>query len=84
VNALIHYLLDNLILDFQGDMTMDTIRGWLRDDDSRDARELLRKLTEDRGTESMMITLADCLKEYLSTGISAETVREQLRTYIES
>lgn len=84
VNALINYLIDNLMLDFQGDLTLDTVRDFLRDDESRDARALLSKLLEDRGVSDMMITLADCLKDYIRTGIHEEVVREQLRLYTES
>lgn len=84
MNALVQYLLENLILDFQGDLTMDKVRELLRNDESREARALRAKLAEDRGTDSMMITLADCLKEYLRTGINEEVVRDQIRTYTES
>jgi hypothetical protein len=84
VNALINYLIENLMLDFQGDLTLDKVREFLRDDDSRDARLLLGKLMEDRGVSEMMITLADCLKDYLRTGINEEVVREQIRLYTES
>jgi hypothetical protein len=84
VKALIAYLLDNMIIDFQGDLTLDMVRDFLRDDDSRDARQLLAKLVEDRGVEQMMVTLADCLQESIRTGITDETVREQVRTYTES
>lgn len=84
MNALINYLIENLMLDFQGDLTLDKVREFLRDDDSRDARLLLGKLMEDRGVSEMMITLADCLKDYLRTGINEEVVREQIRLYTES
>ncbi len=84
VNALINYLIDNLMLDFQGDLTLEKVREYLRHDESRDARALLNKLVEDRGVSDMMITLADCLKEYLRTGINEEVVREQIRMYTES
>lgn len=84
MKALIAYLLDNLILDFKGDMTLEQVREYLRDDDSREARALLAKLVEDRGVSDMMITLADCLQDYLRTGITEEVVREQVRTYAES
>jgi hypothetical protein len=73
-----------LILDFQGDLTLDMVRDFLRDDDSREGRALLAKLVEDRGVSDMMITLADCLQDYLRTGITEETLREQIRTYAES
>jgi hypothetical protein len=32
----------------------------------------------------MVVTLADCLQDYLRTGISEEVVREQIRLYSES
>jgi hypothetical protein len=84
VKQLIAYLLEHLILDFQGDLTLDTVRDFLRDDDSREGRALLAKLVEDRGVSDMMITLADCLQDYIKTGINEETLREQIRTYAES
>jgi hypothetical protein len=84
VKQLIAYLLDNVILDFQGNLTLDMVRDFLRDDDSREGRALLAKLVEDRGVSDMMITLADCLQEYLRTGINDEVMREQIRTYAES
>ena len=84
MKQLIQYLLENLILDFQGDLTLDMVRDFLRDDDSREGRALLAKLVEDRGVSDMMITLADCLQDYLRTSINDDTVREQIRTYAES
>jgi hypothetical protein len=84
VKQLIQYLLENLILDFQGDLTLDMVRDFLRDDDSREGRALLGKLVEDRGVSDMMITLADCLQDYLRSGINDDVMREQIRTYAES
>jgi hypothetical protein len=84
VKQLIAYLLDNMILDFQGNLTLDMVREYLRDDDSREARALLGKLVEDRGVSDMMITLADCLQDAVKTGITDDVVREQIRTYAES
>jgi hypothetical protein len=84
VKQLIAYLLENMILDFQGDLTLDMVRNFLREDDSREARALLGKLVEDRGVSDMMITLADCLQDYLKSGISEDVLREQIRTYAES
>ena len=84
MKQLIAYLLDNMILDFQGNLTLDMVREFLRDDDSRESRALLSKLVEDRGVSDMMITLADCLQDSLRTGVSEDVVREQIRTYAES
>ena len=84
MKPLIAYLLDHLILDFSGDLTLDMVRDFLRDDDSREGRALMAKLVEDRGVSDMMITLADCLQDYLKTGINEDTLRDQIRTYAES
>lgn len=84
MKQLIAYLLDHAILDFSGDITLKMVRDFLREDDSREGRALLAKLVEDRGVEDMMVTLADCLQEYLRTGLTDEVVREQIRLYSES
>lgn len=84
MKELIRYLIDNMYLDFQGDVTMETIRNFLREDDSREARALLNKLIEDKGVEEMLITLADCLRENIRSGVTEEDVRDQLGTYSES
>ncbi len=84
VKELIQYLLENIQLDFQGEITLETVRGFLREDDSREARKLLAKLIEDEGVDDMLITLADCLREYLRQGINEETVSDQLSIYSES
>jgi hypothetical protein len=84
VKQLIAYLLDNMILDFQGNLTLDMVREFLRDDESRESRALLSKLVEDRGVSDMMITLADCLQDAIKSGINEDVLREQIRTYAES
>jgi hypothetical protein len=84
VKELIKYLLDNLQIDFQGEITLEQVRAFLREDDGRDARQLLSKLIEEKGVDDMLITLADCLKEHIQTGINEKVVREQLSMYSES
>lgn len=84
VKELIKYLLDNLQLDFQGEITLEKVRGFLREDDGREARQLLSKIIEEKGVDDMLITLADCLKEHIQTGVNERTVREQLSMYSES
>src|SRR5689334_10708891 len=84
VKQLIAYLLDHAIIDFSGDLTLDMVRDFLREDDSPEGRKLLGKLVEDRGVDDMVVTLADCLQDYLRTGITDEVVREQIRLYSES
>ena len=84
MKQLIAFLLDNIILDFQSNLNLETVREFLKDDDSREGRALLAKLVEERGVNDMMLTLADCLQDYIRTGINDETLREQLRLYVES
>lgn len=84
MKELVKYLLDNLYLDFQGDINIETVRGFLREDDGREARALLAKLIEEKGVDDMLITLADCLREHVLAALSEKTVREQLATYAES
>ncbi|WP_394826562.1 hypothetical protein [Pendulispora albinea] len=84
MKELVRYLLENLYLDFQGEITLDTVRQFLRGDESREAKQLLAKLIEDKGVDDLLITLADCLKEHIRTGINEQTVREQLSLYSES
>ena len=45
---------------------------------------MLAKLVQDRGVDDMVVTLADCLQEYLRTGINEEVIHEQIKLYSES
>jgi hypothetical protein len=86
VKELIKYLFDNMYIDFQGEITLETVRNFLREDDGREARALLKKLmdNQDGSVDDMLITLADCLKEHLQSGINEQVIREQLSIYTES
>lgn len=84
MNQLIAYLMENLILDFQGELDLDMARNFLREDDSADAKTLYSKLVRDGSVEDMVIVLADCLRDFIRTGINEEVVRDQLRMYSEA
>lgn len=81
---LVRYLLENMYLDFQGEISLDTVRQFLRGDESREAKQLLQKLIEDKGVDELLITLADVLKDHIQTGVSDQIVREQLVMYSDS
>ncbi len=81
---LVRYLLENMYLDFQGEISLDTVRQFLRGDESREARAVLAKLIEDKGVDDLLLTLADCLKDHIRTGVNEQVVREQLSLYAES
>jgi hypothetical protein len=84
VKELARFLLQNAQLDFSGEVTIEQVRQFLRDDDSREARALLAKLIEDKGIDDMLVTVADCLKESIPTGVSEDVIRQQLLFYGES
>ena len=84
MKELARYLFENLYFDFQGDITMEKMREFLREDDSKEARALLSKIIEERGIEDLLITLVDCLKEHLRMGVSENIIRDQLATYSDS
>ena len=81
---LVAYLIDNMYLDFQGEISLDQVRQFLRNDESREAKALLAKLIADKGVDDLLITLADCLKDHIRNGVSDEVVKEQLQLYSES
>jgi hypothetical protein len=84
VKELARFLLQNAQIDFSGEITIEQVRQFLREDDSREARALLSKLIEDKGVDDMLVTVADCLKEYIPEGVSEDVIRQQLSMYSES
>jgi hypothetical protein len=84
VKELVRYLLENLQLDFQGEVSLDQVRQFLRGDDSREAKALLQKLIDDGNVDDLLMALADVLKDHLRSGINEQVMREQLVTYAES
>ena len=84
MNRLIEYLRQNILIDFQGDLSVAKVRELLAGDESRDAKALLTKLVADRKVEDMLVVLADCLTEPVQKALSDEVMREQLRTYSDS
>lgn len=84
VNQLIAYLRQHLMIDFQGDLDVDKVRELLAGDDSRDAKQLLAKLTAERSTDEMVIVLADCLLEPMQRTLTDDVLRENIRMYSES
>ena len=84
VNRLIEYLRQNVLIDFQGDLSVAKVRELLAGDESRDEKALLTKLVAERKVEDMLLVLADCLTEPVQRALTEEVMREQLRMYAES
>lgn len=84
MNRLIEYLRQNLMIDFQGDLSVAKVRELLAGDETRDAKLLLAKLVADKKVEDMILVLADCLLEPAQRALTDDVMREQLRMYSES
>ncbi len=84
MNRLIAYLRDHLIIDFQGDLTVEKVGELLAGDESRDSKALLAKIVAARGVDDMMLVLADCLLEPVQNALTDDFMRDQLRSYVES
>ena len=84
MNRLLDYLRQNILIDFQGDLSVAKVRELLAGDESRDAKALLTKLVADRKVEDMLVVLADCLTEPVQKALTDDVMREQLRMYSES
>ena len=84
MEQLIRYLLENLIIDFQGEMDLEMARGFLNGDDSKFAKALYARMLADGGVSDMMVVLGDCLKEYVNSGINEKVVHDQLLLYLDS
>lgn len=84
MNELAHYLLENLLFDFDGEVTAETVRAFLRQDNVPESRALLQKIIEEKGIDELLITVCDCLTANLATGITTDVIREHLFSYSES
>ncbi len=84
MKELVRYLLENITIDFQGDVNLETVREFLRKDDSHEARVLLQKLNQDGTVDDMLISLADVLKGFLPSGVTDQVIREQINEYADS
>ncbi len=84
MNKLARHLFDHLVIDFEGALSVEQARELLQSDNSRESRMLISKLVSDGSTNEMILTIAEVLKDYLRTGISEDTVRDQLKMYSDS
>lgn len=84
MNQLIAHLIENLILDFQGELDLEMVRDFIKPDESKEAKSLYARLVADGGVDDLLVVLADCLKDYLRDGINENVVREQIQLYVES
>ena len=84
MQRLIDSLRQNILIDFQGELSVAKVRELLAGDESRDAKQLLAKLVAEKKVEDMILVLADCLLEPAQKAMTDDVMREQLRMYAES
>jgi hypothetical protein len=84
VKELVRYLIENIQIDFQGDISLEQVRDFLRRDDSHEARLLLTKLNQDGSVEDFLLTIADVLKPYVQRNINEQALREEIIQYSEA
>jgi len=84
LEELCSYILDHIILDFEGEFTMDKLNDMLVRDGSQVSRDLRARLISEQGPDQFLMVLLDCLRESLDEGIGKDKVEEQVRFYLEA
>ncbi|MDY0059708.1 MAG: hypothetical protein RBU45_07870 [Myxococcota bacterium] len=84
MNQLIQYMLEHLMLDFEGELNQETVQRFLKNDNSPLSRDLRSKLTTDKEVEDFLVVMADCLREFIRSGVTPERVKEQVQYYVEA
>ena len=77
MKELVRYLLENIYIDFQGDIDLEQVRDFLRKDDSHESRVLLQKLNQEGSIDDLLLSLADVLKSFIPKGITDQVLREK-------
>ncbi len=84
MNELAQYLIDNILLDFEGEVTAETVRAYLRKDDSPQAMALLQRISEEKGIDDLLLAIADMLTQELTKKFTSAEVKEHLVNYSEA
>lgn len=84
MKQLIAYLRENVLLDFQGDLDLEMVRDFLKNDDSREAKAVLAKVVSDGGVDDMLVVLADVLLETVRQALTDDVLRRNLNSYSEA
>ena len=84
MDELCSYILDHIVLDFEGEFTMEKINDMLVRDGSQVSRDLRARLIAEKGPNQFLLVLLDCLGESISDGIRKDKVEEQVRLYLDA
>ncbi len=84
MQQLASYLLNHLVLDFDGNIQMEHINELLLADGSETAHDLRSRLIGEGGPDDFLLALADVLKDHTRNGIREEHVVEQVGFYLQA
>jgi len=84
VQKFARYLINHIVLDFDGDITMEMVNAMLLEDGGQVAHDLRAKLLAEGGANDFLLVLADCLKEFLHEGITEDLVKDQVAFYLDA
>ncbi|MCA9561933.1 MAG: hypothetical protein KC561_00525 [Myxococcales bacterium] len=84
MDELCKYLMKLLVMDVEGDTTLETINQMLVKDGSQASRDLRARLIAEKGTEQFLLVLLDCLRESIREGVNEDTIREQIGFYLDA
>lgn len=82
MEKLVQYFMENLIIDFDGDLDIEQMRQLL--DDSPASMKLIEKLQTNDDLNEFFLTMSDALREYIGTGITPEVLHREFEDYAES
>ena len=83
MRELIKYLIENMVIDFQGEDQPGELSGASSGKTTAGKRgKLLAKLIEEKGVDDMLITLADCLKEHIQGGAQQQRVHPRAARHL--
>lgn len=78
------YLIQHLVLDFDGEISMEHINTLLLEDGSPQAKKLRARLIAEGGPDDFLLVVADCLKDFVRRGINEKTVNDQIDIYLDA
>ncbi len=84
MDELCSYIMEHLVLDLDGDISMDSMNEMLVRDGSQLARDLRARLIAEQGPNEFLLVLVDCLRESLRDGIGEAKVLEQVKFYLDA
>ena len=78
------YVMQHLVLDLDGDISMEAINEMLVRDGTQLSRDLRARLIAEQGPNEFLLVLVDCLREHLRDGITEDKILDQVKFYLDA